>query len=64
VIKGSDEDRNVSTCLYVGNLPYSFVEEDGISFFNVVRGLFEKCGRIVSVSVPIDRITTRNKGYL
>jgi hypothetical protein len=26
--------------------------------------MFEKCGRLASVSVPIDRYTGRNKGFL
>jgi RNA recognition motif-containing protein len=29
IIKGNEVDRNNSTCLYVGNLPYSFREEEG-----------------------------------
>ncbi len=29
-----------------------------------VMDLFEKCGKVASVSVPMDRITQNNKGYL
>ncbi|KAI9103320.1 hypothetical protein DFS34DRAFT_363582 [Phlyctochytrium arcticum] len=56
VIKGNDEQRETTSCLYVGNLPYSFREED-------VRDLFDRYGKLTSVSVPHDRFTGRNKGF-
>lgn len=56
VIKGNDEQRAASKILYVGNLPYVFVEDD-------VRHLFEKYGALASVSVPEDKYTKRNKGF-
>ncbi|KAJ3190488.1 hypothetical protein HDU85_000787 [Gaertneriomyces sp. JEL0708] len=56
VIKGDDEMRQTTTCLYVGNLPYSFREED-------VQDLFDRFGRLRSISVPYDRFTHRNKGF-
>ncbi|KAJ3158953.1 hypothetical protein HDU86_002122 [Geranomyces michiganensis] len=56
VTKASEELRRTSTCLYVGNLPYSFREED-------VSELFDRYGRLRNVSVPQDRMTGRNKGY-
>ncbi|KND00812.1 uncharacterized protein SPPG_03919 [Spizellomyces punctatus DAOM BR117] len=56
VIKGNDEQRQTTSCLYVGNLPYSFREED-------VQDLFDRYGRLRSVSVPFDRFTGRNKGF-
>jgi hypothetical protein len=30
---------------------------------DVVQEMFEKCGKLASVNVPIDRVTGRNKGY-
>ncbi|KAI9207790.1 uncharacterized protein BJ171DRAFT_565562 [Polychytrium aggregatum] len=56
VIRGTDTDRKETTCLYVGNIPYDFVERD-------VVDIFEKFGRLKSVSVPVDRITNKNKGF-
>ncbi|KAJ3021401.1 hypothetical protein HKX48_008631 [Thoreauomyces humboldtii] len=56
VIKGNEEQRQASTCLYIGNLPYAFREED-------VQELFDRYGRLKSVSVPFDRFTGRNKGF-
>lgn len=56
VERGTDEDRTKSTTLYCGNLPYHFEERD-------VANMFERFGRIKSISVPIDRITRRNKGF-
>ncbi|TPX72372.1 hypothetical protein SpCBS45565_g00459 [Spizellomyces sp. 'palustris'] len=55
-MKGNDEQRQTTSCLYVGNLPYSFREED-------VQDLFDRYGRLRSVSVPFDRFTGRNKGF-
>ncbi|KAI8921855.1 hypothetical protein DFJ77DRAFT_1055 [Powellomyces hirtus] len=56
VIKGNEEQRQTTTCLYVGNLPYSYREED-------ISDLFDRYGRLRSVSVPTDRFTGRNKGF-
>ncbi|KAI8588858.1 hypothetical protein BDZ88DRAFT_170602 [Geranomyces variabilis] len=56
ITKASEELRKTSTCLYVGNLPYSFREED-------VSELFDRYGRLRNVSVPQDRLTGRNKGF-
>lgn len=56
VERGTEEDRLASKTLFVGSLPYNFVYE------NVVQ-LFEPCGRLAKVTVPIDRITGRNKGF-
>ncbi len=30
VIKGDEVDRQTSRCLYIGNIPYSFREQDGL----------------------------------
>ncbi|TPX56187.1 hypothetical protein PhCBS80983_g04732 [Powellomyces hirtus] len=54
--KGNEEQRQTTTCLYVGNLPYSYREED-------ISDLFDRYGRLRSVSVPTDRFTGRNKGF-
>jgi len=46
-----------TTTLYVGNIPYSFIERD-------VSDLFEKYGRINQITMPIDQYTGRNKGFV
>ncbi|KAJ3041910.1 hypothetical protein HDV00_008419 [Rhizophlyctis rosea] len=53
---GTEEERNRSKCLYVGNLPYAFSDND-------VKDLFNRCGRLDNVKVPFDRYTGRNKGF-
>lgn len=42
--------------MYVGNLPYSFTDED-------LRQLFEQHGNIASAQVVMDRETGRSKGF-
>ncbi|KAJ3091496.1 hypothetical protein HK102_000340 [Quaeritorhiza haematococci] len=56
VVKGSDNERKSTSCLYIGNLPYGFRESD-------VTEVFERYGRVKAVSVPFDRFTGRNKGF-
>ncbi|CAO3621732.1 unnamed protein product [Cunninghamella blakesleeana] len=56
VNRGTEEDRSKSTIIFVGNLPYSFRERD-------VASLFDRYGKIVKVTIPIDNITTKNKGF-
>ncbi|CAG8650137.1 17416_t:CDS:2 [Acaulospora morrowiae] len=56
VDRGSDKERRDSTTLYVGNLPYSFREQD-------VADMFERYGRLRKVTVQIDHHTGRNKGF-
>lgn len=56
VIRGSEEERMRSCSIFVGNLPYSFEERD-------VVNLFERFGRLGTVSVPMDRYTRRNRGF-
>lgn len=56
VIRGTEEERATTTCLYVGNLPYEFGEKD-------VSDLVERYGKLVNVKVPQDRYTGRNKGF-
>jgi RNA recognition motif-containing protein len=56
VIRGTEEDRLRTTSLFVGNIPYSFEERDVIN-------IFERFGKLRSVSVPIDRYTRRNRGF-
>ncbi|KAI8899716.1 hypothetical protein BC833DRAFT_619165 [Globomyces pollinis-pini] len=54
IIKGDESERSKSLCLYVGNVPYHFRE---------ISEMFEKFGKITSISVPQDRVTGRNKGF-
>lgn len=56
VIRGSDEDRQRTSSLFIGNLPYSFEERD-------VVNLMERFGALRMVSVPLDRYTRRNRGF-
>ncbi|KAJ3128990.1 hypothetical protein HK098_002841 [Nowakowskiella sp. JEL0407] len=56
VLRGSENDRQFSTCLYVGNLPYGYRDSD-------VASMFERYGRIRSIHIPVDRFTSRNKGF-
>ncbi|KAI8809203.1 hypothetical protein BJ742DRAFT_852896 [Cladochytrium replicatum] len=56
VVRGTDADRKQTACLYVGNLPYGFREDD-------VQSIFERYGVIRHVTVPLDRSTGKNKGF-
>lgn len=56
VIRGSDEDRQRTSSIFVGNLPYSYEERD-------VVNLMERFGGLRTVSVPMDRYTRRNRGF-
>ena len=42
--------------IYVGNLPYSIVEED-------LREIFEEYGEVASVKIISDKLTGRSKGF-
>lgn len=42
--------------LYVGGIPYSSTEDS-------LRAAFEECGKVVSVSIIIDRTTGKSKGF-
>jgi len=42
--------------IYVGNLPYSIVEED-------LREIFEEYGEVASVKIISDKFTGRSKGF-
>jgi RNA recognition motif-containing protein len=42
--------------IYVGNLPYSVVEED-------LREIFEEYGEVASVKIISDKLTGRSKGF-
>jgi hypothetical protein len=46
----------LETCLIL-------LENQMVFLVDVVQEMFEKCGRLASVNVPIDRVTGRNKGY-
>jgi len=42
--------------IYVGNLPFSASDDQ-------VRELFQQFGRVHSVSLPLDRLTRKPKGF-
>jgi len=42
--------------IYVGNLPYSVVEED-------LREIFEEYGEVATVKIISDKLTGRSKGF-
>jgi RNA recognition motif-containing protein len=42
--------------LYVGNLPYSFAEQD-------LQNLFSQAGNVTSAQVIMDRASGRSKGF-
>lgn len=42
--------------LYVGNLPYTTSEDD-------LRNLFSEAGNVVSVTIPIDKMSNRPRGF-
>ncbi|KAG0748872.1 hypothetical protein G6F57_003114 [Rhizopus arrhizus] len=56
VDRGTDQDRKSSTTIYAGNLPYDFIERD-------VATMFERYGRLKSITVPLDTVTNKNKGF-
>jgi RNA recognition motif-containing protein len=45
-----------SSSIFIGNLPYTFEERD-------ISNLFDRFGRLVQISVPMDRYTRRNRGF-
>lgn len=56
VFKGTEEDRLASTTLFVGNIPFAWVEKDVIEMFG-------EFGPISTVSIPENRHSMRNKGF-
>jgi cold-inducible RNA-binding protein len=50
------KETNMSTVIYVGNLPFDATEE-------VVRGLFSAYGTVESVNLITDRATGRLRGF-
>lgn len=56
VFKGTEEDRLASTTLFVGNIPFAWVEKDVLSMFG-------EFGPVSSVSIPENRHSMRNKGF-
>lgn len=46
----------MNTKLYVGNLPFDTSEAE-------LRALFTQAGAIVSVTIPLDRMTNRPRGF-
>jgi RNA recognition motif-containing protein len=55
VYRGTEEERQRSTIIFVGNLPYDYREQD-------VAAMFDRYGKLVKVTIPIDALTTKNKG--
>ncbi|CAO3596919.1 unnamed protein product [Absidia cylindrospora] len=56
VDRGTEEERQKSTIIFTGNLPYDYCERD-------VAVMFERYGKLVKITIPIDNLTTRNKGF-
>ncbi|KAI8340789.1 hypothetical protein BC941DRAFT_418185 [Chlamydoabsidia padenii] len=56
VDRGTEEERQRSTIIFVGNLPYDYCEKD-------VAGMFDRYGKLVKITIPIDAVTTKNKGF-
>lgn len=46
----------MSTKLFVGNLPFSLSEAN-------LEEIFSQTGKVVSVSIPVDRDTGRKRGF-
>jgi cold-inducible RNA-binding protein len=46
----------MTTKLFVGNIPFKLTEED-------LERLFSESGKVVSVSMPLDRDTGRKRGF-
>ncbi|KAI8807955.1 hypothetical protein BJ742DRAFT_294677 [Cladochytrium replicatum] len=57
VTRGTDEERMTTTHVFVGNIPYDYNDRD-------VGDLCEKYGNVASVTVPMDRATGKNRGYV
>lgn len=55
-VRATEEEKKTSKNIWVGNLNYDTTE-------NEIRELFEKCGRLVRVTVPLDRNGVKNKGF-
>ncbi|ORZ12666.1 hypothetical protein BCR42DRAFT_75165 [Absidia repens] len=53
---GTEEERQKSTIIFTGNLPYDYCEQD-------VAAMFERYGKLLKITIPIDNLTTRNKGF-
>ncbi len=46
----------MSTKLFVGNLSFDTTESD-------LRSLFEACGPVTEIAIPVDRMTNRPRGF-
>jgi RNA recognition motif-containing protein len=46
----------MSTKLFVGNLPFQTTEEE-------LEETFSRAGTVVSVALPVDRVTGRKRGF-
>ncbi|KAI8885043.1 RNA-binding domain-containing protein [Backusella circina FSU 941] len=56
VDRGTEQERKSTSTIYVGNLPYDFIERD-------VADMFERYGPVKSITVPMDVVTNKNKGF-
>jgi hypothetical protein len=60
-----EKEQGEATCLFVGNIPFDYSEEDGMCLSelrNLVTVLFERYGSVRKINVPYDKILRRNKG--
>jgi ATP-dependent DNA helicase RecG len=48
--------RNPALCVFVYNLPYTVTEQE-------LKNVFQKCGRVEEVIIPLDMYTTRPRGH-
>lgn len=51
-----NQEENMGTKIYVGNLPFSIKDDD-------LKKLFEEFGEIAEVIVIIDKFSGRSKGF-
>lgn len=56
VERGTEEDRKTTCNIFIGNLPYSYTEND-------IADMFEQYGRLKRITVPLDNRTRNNKGF-
>jgi hypothetical protein len=54
--KDTEEMKAKSSTIWIGNLPYGYTEEE-------VTEMFDKFGRLLKVTVPMDKYTGKNKGF-
>ena len=52
---GDESERNKSCTIWAGNLPYNYREEE-------VMTMFSPFGKVVKITIPMDKFTGKNKG--